>query len=201
MKSLIANGTELLSDDSEPPRIVIALDIDGVLSRQIDDVELQHAPDDYADVSFGAAWVDDHQGTTRLLHTAPAVTVELDEIVQPTGVQLLWVTAAPRFVPRAVELAFGGRLADGVVLVDEHGQSNWKMVVLLDYLESVGSPAFVWADNSAIEFAFRVSPAFRGGDIGPRQRLLISPDPAIGLTLDDVEVIRDFVQGVLGGKQ
>lgn len=200
MEPFVLNKLELLNGDSEPPRIVIALDIDGVLNRQIDDVELQQIPDDNAELPFGAAWVEDHRGATRILHTAPAVIVELDEIVHPPGVRLLWVTSAPRVVSRAVELAFGGRLADGLALVDEHRQSNWKMVVLLDYLRSAGSPAFVWVDNSAIEFAFRVSPAFRNGDIGPRQRLLISTDPNIGLTLDDVEAIRDFVQGALGGK-
>lgn len=181
-------------------RLVIALDIDGVLSRHLDDVELRQIRDDYSELPFGAAWVEDHHGTTRLLHTAPAVIVELDELVQAPGVQLVWVTAMPGFIPRTVELAFGGRLTDGVVVSAPHRQSNWKMTELLQHLRSTGQTPYVWLDASAIDFAFRVSPDFRNGDIGPNQRLLISPNPSVGLTLDHIEVIRDFGYGVLGGK-
>jgi len=177
--------------------VVIALDIDGVLSRQLDEVEIQQMPDDYSALPFGAAWVDDHRGSIRLLHTAPAVIVELDEIVQTPGVQLVWLTSeAPWLLPRAVELAFGGRLTNGMVLVPRYRVSNWKMPQIHAYLSSVGNPPYVWADDRAIEFAFRVSSAFREGDLGPSQRLLIQPDPGIGLTLNDVEDIRDFIRGL-----
>lgn len=180
--------------------MVIALDIDGVLSRYVKDVEFRELPDDYTDLPFGAAWVQDPQGVTRLLHTAPAVIVELDEILQSPGVQLAWVTAMPEFVPRAIELAFGGRLTDGALITDPNRPSNWKQTQLLLYLRSQGNPPYVWIDKSAIEFACRVSPAFRNGDIGPSQRLLISTNLSVGLTLDDIESIREFGQDVLEGK-
>lgn len=183
------------------PRLVIALDIDGVLSRHLDDVELRQIPDDYSDLPFGAAWVENHRGETRLLHTAPAVIVELDDIVRTPGAQLVWVSSdAPSILPRAIELAFGGRLTGGAVIADRHRGSNWKMVQLLRYLRSAGDPPYVWADDSAIEFAFRASRAFRDGNAGPSQRLLITTDPAMGLTLDGVEAIREFGHSVLGGK-
>ncbi|MDQ4214050.1 HAD domain-containing protein [Microbacterium sp. ASV81] len=187
------------ADQNEGPRLVIALDIDGVLARHLDDVELRQMPNDYADLPFGAVWVEDHRGQTRLLHTAPAVIVELDEIVRKPGVQLVWVSSdAPWTLPRAIELAFGGRLASGVVVTDRSRASNWKMTQLLRYLRSAGDPPFVWADDKAIEFAFRVSRAFRDGNVGPSQRLLITTSPATGLTLDEVEAIREFMQGVIG---
>lgn len=187
--------------ESELPRLVIALDIDGVLSRHLDDVDLQAIPDDYSELPFGAAWVEDHRGVTRLLHTAPAVIVELEEIAQMPGVQLAWVSSdAPRVLPRVIELAFGGRLTGGVVITDGRRASNWKMTELLRYLRSAGDPPYVWADDSAIEFAFRVSHAFRESDVGPSQRLLIPTNPSTGLSLDDVEAIREFGHNVLGGK-
>lgn len=183
------------------PRLVIALDIDGVLSRQLNDVELHQIPEDYSDLPFGAAWVEDHRGETRYLHTAPAVIVELDEIVSMPGVQLVWVSSdAPWILPRAIELAFDGRLTDGLVITDRSRASNWKMVQLLRYLRSAGDPPYIWADDTAIEFAFRVSGAFRDGNLGPSQRLLITTTRSTGLTLDEVEAIREFGHSVLGGK-
>lgn len=201
MNSNLTDRSEFLEGETASPRLVIALDIDGVLNRQLDDVELRQIPDDYADLPFGATWVEDHRGETRLLHTAPAVIVELDEIVRTPGVQLVWVSSdAPWILPRAIELAFGGRLTGGVVVTDRSRTSNWKMAQLLRYLRSTGDPPYIWADDSAIDFAFRVSRAFRDGDVGPSRRLLITTDPATGLTLDEVEAIREFGHSVLGGK-
>ncbi|MGH8953681.1 MAG: hypothetical protein ACRDVF_01575 [Microbacterium sp.] len=197
MASHLPTESEMQNGDVGAVRLIIALDIDGVLSRQLDEVELRQIPDS-SELPFGSAWVEDHRGVTRLVHTAPAVIAELDDIVQLPGVQLVWLTSAPTFLPRAIELAFGGRLTDGIVLADHRKQSNWKMTKLVGHVRSVGNPPYVWADATAIEFAFRVSPAFRNDDIGPRQRLLICPDPSIGLTLDDVEAIRDFGLDVLG---
>jgi hypothetical protein len=159
------------SDDSLPT-VLIALDVDGVLNRI---PESRVAPVD-------AVWIVRRNGEGYWID-AP---------------QLGWLTTWGDDVDLLVEGAFAGLLAGGNVIASRPDEIfvpiDWKLRALLEHLDQIGNPSYVWADDDAVAEALLFRPSFadssgRGG--GPR--LLIDTAPQTGLTMSDVDRIRAFI--------
>jgi hypothetical protein len=179
-------------------RLFVVMDVDGVLNRipaAEEDFSLDQEPD------FGNAVVMDERGIEFLIRPNLAVVHELDELVHQPGVQLCWLTTWGTAIDRLVERAFGGKLDGGTVIASrpqaEFVPIEWKLEALLAFLEEHGGLPYVWADDDAIAEALGYRMDFRSGEGGGADRLLIAPDGHEGLSLDDIELVREFVQRVL----
>lgn len=167
-------------------RLVIALDPAGTIARDLAEISRGELSDGYLECQpFGAALIEDDRGRCHLVHTDPAIIVELDRITSSPGVQLVWLTDWAEWLPRVVEFAFGGRLSNGLLLArtSERTEPHWRDLALAEYLVSAGSPPFVWIH------AQRTDPRPLPGDA-----LQVNPNPQLGLTIDDVERVRVFTE-------
>jgi hypothetical protein len=175
------------SDDSLPT-VLIALDVDGVLNRI---PESRVAPVD-------AVWIVRRNGEGYWIDAPHDVLKALDGQLRRPGVQLGWLTTWGDDVDLLVEGAFAGLLAGGNVIASRPDEIfvpiDWKLRALLEHLDQIGNPSYVWADDDAVAEALLFRPSFadssgRGG--GPR--LLIDTAPQTGLTMSDVDRIRAFI--------
>jgi hypothetical protein len=169
--------------DVQASIVLIILDVDGVLNRMPED---QDEP---------ATQVSRSDGRSFPIRADLAVIAALDEQVRRPGVRLCWLSTWGKDVDRVVSHAFNGMLSGGHVIAERPDGKfvpmDWKLRALLLHLEEHGHPPFVWADDDAVIAAALFRPEFKLETAG--ERLLFDTDPETGLTLADVEEIRQFL--------
>ena len=176
------------------PSVLIVLDVDGVLNQLMPETR---------DGDEGE-WVTRRDGHSFRIRADVAVVEALDEQLKREGVGFGWLTTWDADVDLLIEGPFQGRLAGGYIVAARPNEifiaSDWKLRALLDHLDELGHPAYVWADDDAVKEAVLFRPAFasatgRGGGV----RLLLSTEKEMGLTLKDVGQIREFIDCAVSG--
>ena len=71
---------------------------------------------------------------------------------------------------------------------------DWKLRALLDHLEALGHPSYVWADDDAVSAALLLRPTF--ASCLHSERLLLATEREIGMTLGDVSQTQRFLDRV-----
>lgn len=160
--------------------VLIILDVDGTISPI-------HPPGDLL-----------HRYT---LHSCLPIDEELvaalDQLTWWPGVSVAWLTSWERDGVRwLIDGPLAGRL-DGPYFTPAPAwltrPAGWRTRTLLQHLDGIRPDAIIWADDDAANDVNRR----RLCRAGYRHRnLLIQPDTNIGLTLEDVEAMRTFVDRV-----
>jgi HAD domain in Swiss Army Knife RNA repair proteins len=168
-----------------PPATLLCIDIDGVINA----LPRVARP---GQVFVEVFWIDVDRPVIR----------ELDRLVNQSpglNTELAWLTTWGSSV-EYLQRAFRGRLGGGYVVAERpqgrYTSMGWKVTALTNYLAERGNPAYVWAEDEVIPLAIANHAGFAEGLVsaGGDRRLLVQPDPEVGLTLDDVELIRAFVE-------
>ena len=175
-------------ESSEGAKVVVALDLDGVLNRL---PALSGSPRPGRQPVIGPA------GERFKVDVSKMVARALDKQIRRPGVGLAWLTSWGRAVDHLLDEVLGGRyLTGGYVLAERlsfrYVAASWKMDALVSHLLEIGSPAFCWADDDAVDIANQ-DLEFQLGVIASGPRLLFSPISSVGLTLDDVDQIGAFI--------
>ena len=175
-------------ESSGGSHVVVALDIDGVLNRLLA-LSGSRRP--------GRQPVIGPTGERFKVDVSIRVMRALDEQITRPGVGLAWLTSWGRAVDHVLDEVFDGKyLTGGYVLAERlsfrYVAASWKMDALASHLLDLGSPAYCWADDDAVDLA-DLDPEFRLGVIAGGPRLLLSPVGSVGLTLDDVGRIEAFI--------
>ena len=175
-------------ESSEGAKVVVALDLDGVLNR---------LPSLSGPPRSGRQPVVGPTGERLRVDVSKSVARALDKQIRRPGVSLAWLTSWGRAVDHLLGEVLGGRyLTNGYVLAERlsfrYVAASWKLDALTSHLLEVGCPAYCWADDDAVDLA-NLDPEFQLGVIAGGPRLLISPIGSIGLTLDDVDQIESFI--------
>lgn len=173
---------------SAQPSVLVVLDVDGVLNRILTGDE----------PPVRAAWVTRRNGYGYWIDSDPEVITALDRELRRPGVRLGWLTSWGDDVDLLVANAFGGLLAGGYVIATRPDEIfvaiDWKLRALLVHLEALGNPPYVWADDDAVAEALLFRPAFADSSgQGGQPRLLIDTDRHEGLTMTEVDAIREFI--------
>lgn len=164
--------------------MLIILDVDGTVSPVRPPEELQHRYTMHSYLSI------DHE-----------LIAALDQLTHQPAVSVAWLTSwEPDGVRWLIDGPLAGRL-DGPYFTHVPDRltrfAGWRARTLLRHLEGIRPDAIIWADDDAADDVSRR----RLDRAGYRHRhLLIQPDPNIGLTLDDVEAMKTFIDRVLGGQ-
>ena len=173
---------------SEGANVVVVLDLDGVLNR---------LPALSRSRRAGRQPVVGPTGERLRVDVSKRVARALDEQITRPGVGLAWSTSWGRAVDHILDEVFDGKyLTGGYVLAERpsfrYVAASWKLNALTSHLLEIGSPAYCWADDDAVDLA-NLDPEFRLGVIAGGPRLLLSPVGSVGLTLDDVGRIEAFI--------
>ena len=173
---------------SEGANVVVVLDLDGVLNRL---PELSGSRKRSRQPVMGPT------GERLRVDVSKSVARALDKQIRRPGVSLGWLTSWGRAVDHVLDEVFDGKyLTGGYVLAERlsfrYVAASWKMDALASHLLDLGSPAYCWADDDAVDLA-DLDPEFRLGVIAGGPRLLLSPVGSVGLTLDDVGRIGAFI--------
>ncbi|WP_431220357.1 HAD domain-containing protein [Leifsonia xyli] len=188
MRTLIPSPT---SPDPEI-RVLVVLDVDGVLNTFISGEPAAKR------VLRPGRWVPRGGREPLYIQFDTEIIDALDEQVHRPGVQLAWLTTWAVDLQSLISVAFDDRLSGGFMMAARPDTifvpEDWKHRALLDSLDLMENPAYVWADDDAVRLAMMTRPAFadssgRGGG----NRLLIPTDPEHGLTFEDIDRIRDFI--------
>lgn len=113
-----------------------------------------------------------------------------------------WLTSWGRGVDAIIDELFAGKyLASGYVigerLSSRYVAGSWKMDALISHLDEIGNPAYAWADDDAVDLAL-LDRQFLNGHLAGEPRLLLSPRPDVGLTLEHLAQIETFIDGQTG---
>lgn len=153
------------------PRVVIALDVDGTISRIYRNDE---SPE--------------HSDWRAYLPIDDEVIDALDAQARRPGVQVAWLTSwDEKNVRWLIETPLRGRLEGDYIEHRGHAR-GWRIRALVDYLDSVGADAVVWADDNPGR-GTRGMPLTAAG----YSKLLIRPDLHVGVSLADVARIAAFI--------
>lgn len=172
--------------------VLVALDVDGVLNTFIPGQPAAER------ILHPGRWVNRHGRDPLHIHFDSEIIDALEEQLARPGVRLGWLTTWAVDIEQLVTEAFDGRLSGGYVIAARPETlfvaEDWKHRALLDHLDEIGDPAYVWADDDAVELALMTRPAFadssgRGGG----HRLLIKTDPEVGISWADIANIREFI--------
>ena len=167
----------------QPPEVWIVLDVDGVLNRLPGQ---QDTP---------SLLVTRRDGKNFPIRVDLAVMAALNELVQPPGVRLGWLTTWGSDVDHLFADAFDGMLASGQVVTERPDEifvpMDWKLRALLIHLEHRAHPRYVYADDDAVNAALLFNPESTGDSA--KERLLFDPDPTIGLTVANVRQVQEFM--------
>jgi len=169
---------------SDLPSVWLFIDVDGVLN------------------AVGEAPLDDHRLVVQVenglsvfpIRYDPRVVDRLNALTRDGLVQLIWLTtwarAARDSLAPAIGLDPGGRvLADpGDPELARHPYDPhrpwWKLALLLEAIEDDPDQPVAWCDDDLDE-----GTKGRFADLHPGPSLLITPDPGVGLTLEDLDRI------------
>ena len=171
-------------------RALVVLDIDGVINR---------LPAAFGEQRERTQLATGPGGLKFYLDVDLEIVRALDKQVRRPGVALTWLTTWGRDVDNLLhEILDGKYLTTGFVLAERAASryvaGTWKMDALVSFLEELGDPAmpFVWADDDAVAWAQGIRD-FGNAVIGREPRLLFNPFSHVGLTLDDVSAIAEFI--------
>jgi hypothetical protein len=173
-------------------KVLVAMDVDGVLNTYLPGEPVADR------ILRPGRWVPRGGRDSFYIQWNADVLQALDEQVHRPGVQLGWLTTWAADLVPLVHVGFEGRLSGGHIIAPRPEGTfvaeDWKHRALLDDLDLLGNPAYVWADDDAVRLAMMTRPAFadstgRGGG----NRLLLPVAPEQGITLEDVDRIREFI--------
>ena len=171
-------------------RALVVLDVDGVINR---------LPGIYGEQRERTQLATGPGGLKFYLDVDLEIAQALDEQVRRPGVALAWLTTWGRDVDNLIHGVLDGKyLTTGFVLAEraasKYVAGTWKMDALVSFLEELGDPAtpFVWADDDAVAWAQDIRD-FGNAVIGREPRLLFNPFSHVGLTMDDVVTIAEFI--------
>jgi hypothetical protein len=169
-------------------RMLVVLDVDGVLNTFVPgelaaDRELRHG-----------YWVTPEGRDPIHIQTNAEIIAALDEQLRRPGVQLGWLTTWAGDLEALITEAFRGRLAGGYVIAGRpegtYVPEDWKHRALLEHLDEIGKPAYIWADDDAVALSLMTQPEYAAAT---NDRLLIDATPTTGITVDEVQQIADFI--------
>lgn len=156
------------------PRVVIALDVDGTISR-----------------IYRSGESPGHSDWRAYLPIDDEVIDALDAQARRPGVQVAWLTSwDEKNVRWLIETPLRGRL-DGDYIERQGRERGWRIRALLDYLKGAGADAVVWADDNPGR-GTRGVPLTAAG----YPKLLIRPDMHVGISLADVDRIAAFIDSI-----
>ena len=168
-------------------RMLLALDVDGVLNKFTGDPE-------QAFIGPERRHVRTAHGRGYYIDFEPEIIVELDTLIRDHNLELGWLTTWGPNARALVEQAFDGLLSGGFVLQKMPARyrgaipANWKQSGLRDRVQATGQP-WAWVDDDAIDMARSDSWFDQERDIGPRG-LLVPTVPATGITREQIAAIR-----------
>lgn len=176
-------------------QVFVILDVDGVLNQLV--TPQGEGP--------GWHWVERRSGKGYWIHVDREIIKALDEQLLRPGVSLGWLTTWDIDVDRLIAGPFEGRLSGGHVIAarpdDIFVPIDWKLRALLIHLDELGNPPYAWADDDAVNEALLFRPSFADGTgRGGGERLLLPTDKEVGLTLDDVDQLREFIDRFAPGE-
>ena len=172
---------------SDLPSVWLFIDVDGVLN------------------AVGEAPLDDHRLVVQVenglsvfpIRYDPRVVDRLNALTRDGLVQLIWLTtwarAARDSLAPAIGLDPGGRvLADpGDPELARHPYDPhrpwWKLALLLEAIEDDPDRPVVWVDDD-LDDATKA----RFVNLHPGRSLLLTPDPGVALTLEDLDRLEAF---------
>ena len=169
---------------SDPRSIRLFLDVDGVLNAIG-----EPPPDDPRLV----VQVENAQGVFTIRYD-PRVVDRLNAMARTGLVQLTWLTTWSWAARDALAPAIG--LDPGSQVLADTGDPDlarhpydltrpwWKLAVLLRVVEDDADQPVAWCDDDLDE-----GTKGRFADLHPGPSLLITPDPGVGLTLEDLDRI------------
>lgn len=178
-------------DAPMPSTVLFILDVDGVLNKLPTHQNSPSTP------------VTDRHGRTYPMRIIDIEILDaLEKITMRPNVSLAWLTTWGKDVQLLVDGLFQGRLDHGHILAERPDQifvaSDWKLRALLLHLETLHNPPIIWADDDAINAALMLRPDFaKRTDM---KRLLLDPNPEVGLTLRDIEEIGEFLDTLEGAQ-
>ena len=129
----------------------------------------------------------------------PAIVDAVHNLVTENDVAIGWLTTWGPNSKAFVEQAFDGKLAGGYVLAKIPARyrgavpANWKFAGLKARLAVTGQ-RFVWVDDEVIDMEVAGNPNFTATDVSATEGLLMRTKSEIGLTMLQVEFIREFVR-------
>lgn len=160
------------------PSVLMVFDVDGTVSRF-------YREEEYAEHRDDPNWYE-------LLPLDEAVIDALDELAHLPGVDVAWLTSwAPNqeYLDHLISGArFRGRLSGRCVPWIGEPDKGWRLRSLLAYAEQHRPRALVWADDQA--------PRNAGQRIDEQlaiPRLVLHPHRNVGLTVNDVDRVRSFI--------
>ena len=164
--------------DPDGPSVLMVFDVDGTISRF-------YRKEEYAEQHADPNWYE-------FLPLDEEVVDALDELAHRPGVDVAWLTSwAPDqgYLDHLINGArFRGRLAGRCVPWIGEPDKGWRLRSLLTFAERHHPRALVWADDQA--------PSNAGERIDKRlgiPRLVLHPHRNIGLTMDDIQSVRSFI--------
>lgn len=163
---------------------LVVLDVDGVLN-----------PFAMTDVS-PAAFEDfeAHEARGFVLRLSRAMGRRLSKLPAELCWATTWADTIDRDVSPYCDLPSGLRVAAWPPAGGEAAQSNWKLVQLRRLVEAEMRP-FVWVDDDAMSWPDPDGTDAHAWSAGlTLPHLLLSPDPATGLTVGEIGRIAAFLE-------
>lgn len=172
---------------SDPPTAWFFIDVDGVLNA-------------VGEVPQGdrrlVVQVENSEGLFAIRYD-PRVVDRLNALTRDGLVQLIWLTtwarAARDSLAPAIGLDPGGRVLADLAAPDlarhpyDPHRPWWKLALLLGVIEDDPDRPVVWVDDD-----LDVATKERFPDLHPGRSLLVTPDPGVGLTLEDLDRVEAF---------
>ena len=157
-----------------PVKATLFLDADGVLSPVAGPSE---AWDDWEEMTY--------DGNYSLV-----LSRSMASRIARLPVTIVWLTTWRSMANSQIGAWLGWPALPVLEPLDEPGSVTWKLERLREHLAG-GSEPFVWIDDHLDAMANETSNAFAG------RHLLVSPDPAVGLTPSDLELVEQFLDEVV----
>lgn len=104
-------------------------------------------------------------------------------------VTIMWLTTWRDMANRQIGAWLGWPTLPVLEPMDEPASLTWKLDRLREHLDG-GSEPFVWIDDHLDAMGDTTRDAFTG------RHLLVSPDPAVGLTPSDLDEVERFLDEV-----
>ena len=166
-------------------RGLVCLDFDGVLNK-IGPGRRDRLPHV---VENGRSWGID-LGT--------AIVARLDAVIQRPGIWLAWTTTWGSQIS-LVRPLFNGHLEGGFVAAERpqgfYVDIGWKEQAVLRLAEQFPDAKLAWIDDTAVPESFR----FGNATLRLHNALLIAPDSAKGLQMDEIATVEEYF-GTLDAK-
>jgi len=183
------------------PRLVIIIEVDGVLDRMPTDAELRHESVGQ-ELPFGAVPVEDPEGWVHIMRVNFEALDELNFYAALDGVEILWLSRWAPIMEAVSEFVFGGRLAAGRSIVPlpvrpESLTFDGKCRIVAAELERLGFPPVLWIDCLSDQIRADRLRSLIDDDVLPTsRRLLIAPESRTGLDWPEMEAIDSWTRAL-----